>query len=72
MLRKIFEPVSEKVMGGSKKQHNESFILCFSPNNIRVMNSRKVRWVWRIACMGVMSNSRKYFGKKKTGIEEPA
>jgi hypothetical protein len=43
VLRKMFEPESEKVMGGRKSSTIKSFILCSSPNNIRVMISRMMR-----------------------------
>jgi hypothetical protein len=51
-LRKIFGPKREEVAGGWRRLHNEELHnLYASPNIIRVIKSRRMRWVGYIACM---------------------
>jgi hypothetical protein len=53
VLKKIFGPKSEEVTGEWRKLHTEQFNnLQFSPNIIRVIKSKKIRWAGHIACMG--------------------
>ena len=51
VLRKIFGPTSDKVMGDWGRRHNETLYDLYSPN-IWVIKSRKLRWVGHVACMG--------------------
>jgi hypothetical protein len=45
MLRKIFGPKREEVAGGCRSLHNEELQnLCASPNIIKVIKSRRMRW----------------------------
>jgi hypothetical protein len=56
VLKRIFGHKREKE--GWRRLHNEKLHnLYASPNIIRVITSRRVRWVGHIACMGEMRNS---------------
>jgi len=42
-----------EVTGEWRKLHNvEKNDLYSTPNIVRVINSRRMRWVWHVACMG--------------------
>jgi len=52
VLRKIFGPKREEVMG-SGELHNEGINgLYSSPCIVRVRKSRRMRWAEHVACMG--------------------
>jgi len=53
MLRRIFGPKRDEVTGEWRKRHNEELndLYC-SPNNIRVIKSRRIRWTGHVACTG--------------------
>jgi hypothetical protein len=53
LLRRIFGPKRDEVAGEWKKLHNENLndLYC-SPNIIRVIISRRMRWAGHVACMG--------------------
>jgi hypothetical protein len=49
MLRGIFEPKKDNMIGGRRKLlHN----VRYSPSMIRIMLSRKMRRAGRVACLG--------------------
>jgi hypothetical protein len=51
--RKIFGPKREEVTGECRKLHNEELNdLYSSPNIVRVIKSRKLRWTGHVARMG--------------------
>ena len=53
MLRRIFGPRRDEVTGEWKRLHNEELnILYSSPNIVRVIKSRRMRWAGHVACMG--------------------
>jgi hypothetical protein len=58
MLRRIFGPKREEVAGGWGRLHNEELHnLYASPNIIRVIKSRKMRWMGHVARMEEMRNA---------------
>jgi hypothetical protein len=53
VLRSIFGPNSDKVTGELRKLHNEEFNdLYSSPNTLRVIKSRIMRWAGHVARIG--------------------
>jgi len=52
VLRRIFEPKRDEVRGEWKKLHNEELNdLYSSPNIVRVIKSRRMRWAGHVARM---------------------
>jgi len=53
VLRRIFGPQRDKVTGERRKLHNEELndLYC-SPNNVRVIKSRRMRWAGHVVRMG--------------------
>jgi hypothetical protein len=57
VLRRIFGPKRNGVTGGWRKLHNEELHnLYSSPSIIRVIKSRRMRWVGHVARMGEKRN----------------
>jgi hypothetical protein len=53
VLRRIFGPKRDEVTGEWRKLHNEELRdLYSSPSIIRIIKSRRMRWVGRMACLG--------------------
>jgi hypothetical protein len=53
VLRRIFGPKRGEVTGECRRLHNkELYALYSSPNIIRVMKSRRLRWAGHVARMG--------------------
>jgi hypothetical protein len=53
VLRRIFGPKRDEATGEWRRLHTEElYDLCFSPNIIRVMKSRRMRWAGHVARMG--------------------
>jgi transcription termination factor 2 len=53
VLRRIFGPKRDEVTGEWRKLHNEElYDLYFSPNIVRVIKSRRVRWAGHVARIG--------------------
>jgi hypothetical protein len=58
VLRRIFGPRRDEVTGGWRKLHNEELHnLYFSPNIIRMINSRRMRWAGHVARMEETRNA---------------
>jgi hypothetical protein len=53
VLRRIFAPWRYEVKGESRKRHNEELSdLYSSPNVVRMIKSRRIRWAGHMARMG--------------------
>jgi hypothetical protein len=53
VLRRIFGPQRDEVVGGWRKLHNEELHnLYSSPSKIRMIQSRRMRWAGHLARMG--------------------
>jgi hypothetical protein len=57
VLRRIFEPKTDGVMGGWRKLYNEELHnLYSSPSIIRIKKSMRMRWAGHVARMGEKRN----------------
>ena len=52
VLRRIFGPRRDEVMGDWRRLRNELNDLYSSPNIVRVIKSRRMRWAGHVACLG--------------------
>jgi hypothetical protein len=53
VLRKIFGPKRDEMTGEWRRLHNEELYAQYSsPNSIRVIKSRRMRWAGHVALMG--------------------
>jgi hypothetical protein len=53
VLRRAFGLKRDEVTGEWRRLHNKALrVLYSSPNIIRVIKSRRMRWVGHVACMG--------------------
>jgi hypothetical protein len=52
VLRKIFGPKREEDISWRKLHNDDLHSLCSSPNIVRVIKSRRMRWVGHMARMG--------------------
>jgi hypothetical protein len=52
VLRRIFGPRRDEVTGEWRRLHNELNDLYSSPNNVRVIKSRRMRWAGHVERMG--------------------
>jgi hypothetical protein len=61
VLRRIFGPRNDEVTGDWKKLHNEELHnFYYSPNIIRMIKSRRMRWAGHVARMGRQGMRIKY------------
>jgi len=76
VLRRIFGPERDDVTGEWGRLHNELLNdLYFSPNIIRVINLRKMRWKGHVACMGERRSAYRILAGKPEGkrpLERPS
>jgi hypothetical protein len=67
-LRRIFGPNRDKVTRGWRKMHNEELHnLYSSPNIIRMIKSRRMKWAGHVSCMEEMRNAFKILVGKLEG-----
>jgi hypothetical protein len=60
VLGRVFGPKKEATTGGRTKLQDEQLHnLYYSPNTVRVMESRRMRWVGHTARMGRMRDENK-------------
>jgi hypothetical protein len=75
VLRRIFGPKREKVTADGRKLHNEELHnLYSSPNIIRMIKSRRMRWAGHVARMGENRNAYRILVGKPEGkrpLERP-
>jgi hypothetical protein len=58
VLRRIFGPKRDEVIGGWRKLHNEELHGLYStPSIITVIQSRRMRWAGHVARMGEVRNA---------------
>jgi hypothetical protein len=68
MLRRIFGPRRNEVTGDWRKLHNEELHnLYSSPNIIRLIKSRRMRWAGHVARMGETRNAYRILVRKPEG-----
>jgi hypothetical protein len=76
VLRRIFGPKRDEVTGEWRRLHNkEVYALYSSPNIIRMIKSRRLRWAGHVACMGERRHAYRAFVGKPEGsgihLEDP-
>jgi hypothetical protein len=68
VIRRIFESKIDKVTGEWRKLHNEELHdLYSSPSIIRIIKSRRIRWVGHLARMGEKRNAYRLLVGKPEG-----
>jgi hypothetical protein len=68
VLRRIFGPKRDEATGEWRRLHNkELYALYSSPNIIRVIKSRRLRWAGHVACMGEMRGAYRVLVGKPEG-----
>jgi hypothetical protein len=64
LLRRIFEPKRNEVTGGWRRLHNKKLYAVYStPNIIRVIKPRKLRWAGHVAVWGEERCIQSFSGK---------
>jgi hypothetical protein len=75
VLSNILGPTRDKITGEWRRLHNkELHVLCFSPNIIRVIKSRRMRWAGHVARMGERKGAHRILVEKdhgKRSLERP-
>jgi len=68
VLRRIFGPKRDEVTGEWRKIHNEELNDLYpSPNVVRVIKSRRMRWAWHVARIGEGRGVYRVLVKKPEG-----
>jgi hypothetical protein len=72
VLRKIFGPKREQVMGGWRRLHNEElYNFHTSPNIITLMKSRRMKWVEHVTRTGNMKKKAYKILVVKADVKRP-
>ena len=72
VLREIFPPKKDEMTGEWRRLHNEDlYDLCFSPNVIRVISSRTMRWAGHVARMGDRRGAFSILGREEREGKTP-
>jgi hypothetical protein len=67
-LKRLFGPRRDEVTGEWRKLHNEELHdLCSSPSIIKIIKSRRMRWVGHVARMGENRNAYRLLVGKREG-----
>jgi hypothetical protein len=69
---RIFWTKRDEVTRDWTQLHNEELSDLYSPNNERVINSRRMRWAVNEACMGERGGIYMVLVRKPEGKREPA
>jgi hypothetical protein len=68
VLRRIFAPKRDEMVGGLIKLHNEKLHnLCSSPNIIRMIKSKRMKWAGHVPRMGEERNAYRVLMRKPEG-----
>jgi hypothetical protein len=68
VLRRIFRPKRDEIVGGWRKLHNKELHKFYtSPNIIRMIKSRNIRWARDVTRMGEKMNAYRAFVRKPEG-----
>jgi hypothetical protein len=68
VLRRIFGPKRDEVIGGWRKLHNEELHNLYgSPSIIRIIKSRRMRWARHVALVGDKRNAYRILVGKPEG-----
>jgi hypothetical protein len=68
VLRRIFGSKRDEVTGGWRKLHNEELHNSYSsPSIVRIIKSRRMRWVGHVARMGEKRNEYRLLVRKPEG-----
>jgi hypothetical protein len=72
LLKKIFGPKRDEVIGSWRKMHNEELhnLYC-SPSLIRISKSRRIRWAGHVARMREKRNAHRILMGKPEGKRRP-
>ena len=71
VLRRIFGPMRNEVTGEWRKLHNEELNdMHYSPNIVRVIKPRRMRWVGACSAYGGEERRIQRFGEKKNRWKE--
>jgi hypothetical protein len=71
VLRKIFGPKRDEVMGGWRNCKTRSFMICTLHKHNIMMKSRRMRWAGHVARMGEMRTKYRLLVGKPEGKRPP-
>jgi hypothetical protein len=71
VLRRIFGPKRDEVIGKWRRLHNKELYALYSPNIIRVIKSRRLRLAGHVAHMGARRGAYRALVGKPEGRRPP-